>query len=596
MTDTIQVEGLRFAYSSPSDGKAAPWVLDGLDLCVPEGQRLAVMGASDVGKTTLCLLLSALAPHLTGGKLEGRVMVAGRDTRDSRPPELAGTVGVLFQEPEAQLFNPTVEAEVAWGLENLGLAENEIRSRVDAALAQLHLEGVRQRSPAELSGGEQKRLALASVLAMHPHVLVLDEPMGGLDPQGRSELLATLSALRGDRSTTIVMAESDPEAVAAFAERLAVLENGQAIQDGTPRSLFSQADRCAAMGVAVPQLARLCLALNQRLGTEFSFLTAEEALAALLTFLAGREASREREPMARPAEGGMAGTPLRGLSPRREEGGHACLEMAGVWSWYGEDQPVLQGVNLSIPRGQFVALLGANGSGKTTLVKHFNGLLRPRRGRVLWEGEDTSHRPTGELARHVGFLFQRPEQQIFCPTVLQEVAFGPRNLGLTPEQVKGRVDAALMRFGLAAIADRPPAILSYGVRRRVTLASLAAMAPPVLVLDEPTVGLDAAGLHETFSWLKEMHKGGRTIVLVTHDMALAAEYADRLVVLRQGEIIADGAPAMLFQQPDLLATAGLAPPPLMALAQALQPLGIHNCGLSVDAVCDRIAAFAGGRA
>ena len=271
MTDAILVEGLRFAYPPLAPDAPTPWVIDGLDLHLGAGEWLAVMGASDAGKTTLCLLLAGLAPHLTGGQMEGHIVIAGRDTRDHLPPALAGAVGLLFQEAEAQLFNPTVEAEVAWGLENLGLPAAEIRVRVEEMLALFRLEQVRQRAPAELSGGEQKRLALASVLAMRPQLLILDEPMGGLDPAGRNEVLAALSDLRQDHSTAIVMTESDPEAVVAFADRLVVLGEGRAALEGSPRDLFFQAERLASLGVAIPQMVRLADALNRRLGTAFDF-------------------------------------------------------------------------------------------------------------------------------------------------------------------------------------------------------------------------------------------------------------------------------------------------------------------------------------
>lgn len=274
-----------------------------------------------------------------------------------------------------------------------------------------------------------------------------------------------------------------------------------------------------------------------------------------------------------------------------------ALEVAGLWFWYNDKGvPVLRSVDLSVPPGQFVALVGANGSGKTTLIKHFNGLLRPRRGRVWVNGQDTAQRPVGELARQVGYLFQHPEQQIFSATVRQEVAFGPRNLGLPPAEVEDRVEAALGRFDLAAIAEQPPAILSYGLRRRVTLASLAGMDPLVLVLDEPTVGLDAPGLREMSDWLAELHAQGRTIVLVTHDMALAAEYADRVVVLHEGQILADGPPSSLFGQADLLAGVCLAAPPVIALAQALRPHGLRGDSLTVDAFSDEYVALVEGRA
>jgi cobalt transport protein ATP-binding subunit len=268
-----------------------------------------------------------------------------------------------------------------------------------------------------------------------------------------------------------------------------------------------------------------------------------------------------------------------------------ALEVVDLWFWYRESEPVLRGVDLRVPRGQFVALVGANGSGKTTLVKHLNGLLRPRRGQVWVAGEDTAQRSVGELARQVGYLFQHPEQQIFSATIRQELAFGPRNLGLSSAGVETRVDNALTRFNLVAVAEQPPAILSYGLRRRVTLASLTAMDPPVLVLDEPTVGLDAPGRHETFGWLAELQATGRTILLVTHDMTLVAEYADRVVVLRGGEIIADGPPASLFQQSQLLARASLTPPPVVALAQALQAHGLQGECLTVEAFCTEYIAL-----
>jgi energy-coupling factor transporter ATP-binding protein EcfA2 len=286
MTDAILVEGLRFAYPPLSPGASAPWVIDHLDLRVHRGEWLAVMGASDVGKTTLCLLLTGLAPHLTDGSMEGRIVIDGRDTREYAPSSLADAIGLLFQEPEAQLFNPTVEAEVAWGLENLGLPVPEIRARLDQVLALLRLEHARARSPHELSGGEKKRLALASVLAMRPPLLILDEPMGGLDPAGRRQVLAALADLGGDRSVTIVMTESDPEAVAAFADRLVVLHRGRIALEGPPRSLFQQVDRLAALGVAAPLMARVAAMLNQRLGTSFDFLTLEQARETLAVHLA----------------------------------------------------------------------------------------------------------------------------------------------------------------------------------------------------------------------------------------------------------------------------------------------------------------------
>ena len=269
------------------------------------------------------------------------------------------------------------------------------------------------------------------------------------------------------------------------------------------------------------------------------------------------------------------------------------VDVAGLWFWYEGGPPVLRGLDLRVPAGQLLALVGANGSGKTTLVKHLNGLLRARRGMVRVAGLDAARHPVGEMARQVGFLFQHPEQQIFAATVEQEVAFGPRNLGLPAGEVRERVAAALARFELEPAAARPPAILGYGLRRKVTLASLAAMDPPVLVLDEPTVGLDAHGRREMLAWVAELHGLGRTIVLVTHDMGLVARCAERVVVLHAGEILGDGPPGAVFRDEALLARASLAPPPVVALARALQSNGFPGAGLTVEAFCDEYAALAG---
>ena len=611
MTDAILVEGLRFAYPPLAEGQRASWVLDGVDLRVCTGEWLAVMGASDVGKSTLCLLIAGLAPHLTRGTKHGRVVVAGRNTDRHPPPALAGVVGYLFQEADAQLFNPTVETEIAWGLENLGLPVAEMRARIDESLALLRLEGLRYRSPVDLSGGEKKRVALASVLAMHPSILVLDEPMGGLDPVGRQEVLSALQSLREldpEQPVTIVMTESDPEAVASFADRLlvlgkpqpasllafagssdltpppanaddATLPGSQVIQQGSPRRVLNRVNQLIELGVAVPQMARLASDLNRRLGTEYRFVTVAAAQRALRPHMEGKACEPKRLPP-EVVPGSHASSSM--------EDGRPALEARDVWHRYGEgSSPVLHGVSLRVPPGQLVALVGANGSGKTTLAKQFIGLLRPWKGWVSVAGQDAAGLPVGELARQVGYLFQHPEQQIFSPTVQQEVAFGPKNQGLDAAEVQNRVASALSRFDLEPVAEHPPAILSYGLRRRVTLAALAALDSPILILDEPVVGLDARERRETLTWLRELHGQGRTILLITHDMGLVAEHAQRVLVLDGGRLLADVSPSKLFHQPELLAQASLSPPPVVALVRALQASGLPSASVPDGAITIR---------
>lgn len=450
-----------------------------LSFAVAAGEALAVLGASDSGKSTLCHVLAGLAPRYTGGELAGRVEVAGSDMRAGLPP--LGAVGVLFQDAALQLFNASVETEVAWGLEALGLPPREIDARVAESLARFGLRGLEQRSPGALSGGQQKRLALAALWALRPRVWLLDEPLGGLDPPGCREVLAALDGLRQTAGATLCLTTLRPQA-AQIATRALLLRPAGASAHATADLLAAETPLIEA-GVLYPP--RLWPTLT----------------------------------------GATASSPA------------AALE--GVTFRYAGQAPALRELDLRIPRGQFVALIGENGAGKSTLARLLNGLLRPERGVIRVLGEPTAGRSVGELARQVGFLFQRPEQQIFGATVWEEVAYGPRQLGLS--QVEVRVAEALAHFDLTAYADVPPAILGYGRRRAVTLAALAALETPILVLDEPTVGLDGRGWAQLLAWLHARRAAGVTIILITHELALAAR-ADRVVALEAGQIIADGDP------------------------------------------------------
>ncbi len=475
----IHVADLRFAYPALAGGLSSGDLWPPLSFTVAAGEALAVMGASDSGKSTLCHILAGLAPRYTDGEVGGRVRVAGHDVLGARPP--LRTVGVLFQDAAMQLFNASVETEVAWGLEALGLAPDAIDARVAEALARFGLRGLAKRSPGALSGGQQKRLALASVWAMRPRVWLLDEPLGGLDPQGRREVLAALDTLR-QGGTTLLLTTLRPQAAQM-----------------APRALLLHPPATSHHATA-------------------ALLDAESALV---------EAGVHYPPRFWPALTG----------PTREA---PAVTLEGVAFRYAAGQsPVLHDINLRIPQGQFVALVGANGAGKSTLARLLNGLLRPERGTVRVMGEPTAEQAVGALARRVGFLFQRPEQQIFGTTVREEIAYGPRQLRL-PE-VERRVAAALERFALDAVADVPPAVLGYGRRRAVTLAALSALDTPILVLDEPTVGLDGRGWAQLLAWLRARRAAGVTLILITHEMALAA-CADRVVALEAGRVVADGPP------------------------------------------------------
>ncbi|MCB9433592.1 MAG: ATP-binding cassette domain-containing protein [Ardenticatenaceae bacterium] len=552
MPPILALHNFSYAYPTHSPTAEPVWVLDGVDLAVQAGEFVAIMGPTGVGKTTLCLALNGIVPHSTGGTIGGEVWINGRNSRHHPVAELAQTVGLVFQEPETQLFNMTVEAEVAFGLETLGLPPAEMAQRIAWALELVGMGDFRQRSPFELSGGQKQRVAIAAILAMKPPVLVLDEPTANLDPIGKREVFAAVETLRQQEGITIIMVSHESEQIAAFADRVVVLDNGKVATDAPAATIFTPPTRLRQIGLSVPQLSELADCLNQRHATQFRFTQLDEAAQALIhwTFT---------------AQG--TDTPLPTPQPKVD---HAPLLTLDSLSYaYDGTQAALNGIDLTIGAGEFVAIVGQNGSGKTTLVKHLNGLLRPTQGRVLLNGADIAATPVAALARTVGYVFQNPDHMIFSATVREEVAAGPRNLGLPEAEIAARTTAALRQFGLLPFAETQPALLGFGLRRKVSIAAVVAMQTAVLVLDEPTSGLDQRSTDELMAILTDLNRQGRTIVLITHDMRLVADHVPRCVVLHNGRLLADAPTRHIFQQPALLQQTQLEPPPIAQIGQRL---------------------------
>lgn len=562
MSSLLRYEHFSFQYKN-----ADRTALEGFDLDVGEGEVVLITGASGAGKTTVCRAANGLIPHLYGGRLEGRVVVADRyDTREYDVASLSRLIGLLFQDPDTQLLMPTVEEELGYGPANYGVPREEIFRRIDDLLRLIRLQGARHKNPHSLSGGQQQAVALAAVLAMDPGVLVLDEPTSNIDPLGSQELLALVARLAREQRRTVVVVEHKLEELAGLADRMLVLDGGRVVASGTPDEVLEDVELIDRLGLHAPEVTLLCQRLRN-LGVPIDRLplTVDEGVEVLGSLL--RETANASTPS-------PAGGPDPAPSP-----GEPVIEVEDVSYRYPDGTEALRGVSLTIREGEFVAVLGQNGSGKTTLMKHFNGLLRPSAGRVRVAGRDTARASIDELARVVGYIFQDPTSQIFKMKVRDELAFGPATLGLPADEVTRRVERAAEQLGIAHLLDQNPFFLSKGEQQRVAVAAVMAMEPRVLVLDEPTTGQDYRRSREILELCVELNRQGTTVVMITHDMKLAARYARRVVVLREGEVLADGPTREVFAREDVLTASYLKPPQVTTLCRRL---GLPHTVLTVD--------------
>ncbi|MBB5121138.1 ATP-binding cassette domain-containing protein [Streptomyces eurocidicus] len=521
---------IRFEQVSVSyDGAGAP-ALRGVDLTVPEGELCLLVGPSGAGKSTLLGTVSGLVPHFTGGTLHGRVTVAGRDTRTHRPRELADVVGTVGQDPLAHFVTDTVEDELAYGMESLGLAPGVMRRRVEETLDLLGLAALRDRPIATLSGGQQQRVAIGSVLTTHPRVLVLDEPTSALDPGAAEEVLAVLQRLVHDLGTTVLMAEHRLERVVQYADQVLLLPApGAAPVLGDPAALM-----------AVSPVQPPVVALGRLAGWSpppLSVRDARRRAAPLRERLAQLAPPAGPDPAGAPAPAGRPAAPRRARFPRRSPrpspGGPA--EVTGLAVRHGR-VVALRDVGLSVRAGETVALMGRNGAGKSTLLRTLVGMHKPAAGTVRVGGAVPLDTPPAELLRHVGLVPQEPRDLLCADTVAAECAAADGDAAAVPGTCRGLVSELL-----PDVADAThPRDLSEGQRLALALAIVLTARPPLILLDEPTRGLDYAAKARLVEILRGLAADGHAIVLATHDVELAAELAHRVVVVADGEIVADG--------------------------------------------------------
>ncbi len=541
----IAVRGLTCTYA----GAATPALAD-VACDVPGGTLTVVMGATGAGKTTLARCLTNIVPCFLAGDVRGEVRLGGAPIAGLRVSELAGSIGMVFQDFEAQLFSSDVTQEVVFALEHTGVPPDEMAARVRGALRAVGLEGFEGRDPGTLSGGEKQRLSIAGLLALRPPILVLDEPTTDLDPAGRAEVFAVLGGLRRE-GLAVLLIEHDVGAAVA-ADHLVLLRDGAVVATGPPGTVLADVDACSAAGVRPHDLCRV-----------FSSLGLPDPP---LDVAAGAQRLRAAHLVPTPA-------PDIQVASARE----TVLRVEGLGHRFADGREALADVSFMIGRGELVALIGRNGSGKTTLARHLNALLRPTAGRVLLDGRDIAPLALEEVAQRVGYVFQDPDHQLFAERVRDEVAFGPRNLGLAPEEVARRVDDALDAVGLDA-PDADPFLLDKGARQCLAVAAVLALHPDILILDEPTTGLDWPQQRRMLELLRALQGAGRTVVVITHTPWVIAEYAERVLLLAAGRLRYDGPVRGFFADSARGAVAAFRAPDVTRLGQALgcTPLSVEE--------------------
>jgi energy-coupling factor transport system ATP-binding protein len=556
----VDLRDITYTY----EGEATP-VINAVSLRVEPGEFVLILGPSGCGKSTLLNVLNGTIPHTLRGELSGHAVVCGKSVPDTKVTNFATEVGMVFQDPEAQIINTRVRDEVCFGLENLCRPVDEIMARQAEALAYVGLPDAGDLSIFDMSGGQKQRISIAAVLAARPRLLVLDEPTANLDPAGMAEVFAVLHRLNREFNTTIVMVEHRVDELADRVSRVIMMDRGAVVFDGKPRAAFarrreghSEEAETIATSAWFPQVSEFALELATAAGfavaPEVMPLNVTEAIAFAEGVMAGR----------------LAQAPARAAAPENAAAGEKLLSIRDLTFGYTREQPILKNVSLELETGSIVALLGQNGSGKTTLARALIGINRVERGTVYLGDRDISDLGPREISAEIGYVFQNPDHQFVTDQIDEEVAYGLKVRGYAEDFIARRVDEVLDIVDLARYRHRSPFNLSLGERRRLSVATMLVLEPRLLVLDEPTIGQDherAQHLMRLMDRLRERYS--TTILMITHDVRLVAEWADRAIALRAGGIAFDGTPDVLFAQAGLLKESALLPPPIFEVSRAL---------------------------
>ena len=555
----IQIQELTFKYTGSKHN-----ALENITLEIEKGGFVGIIGESGAGKTTLCNCINGLIPHHYTGDFYGSVKVDGEDTFDVDAGKLALKVGSVFQDIESQLTGYFVEDEILFGLENFGIPADQIENRIASALETLGISELRHREISTLSGGQKQKVVFAAILALEPQILVLDEPTGELDPASSVQIFALLKKLNEEKGITIVIAEQKIMLLCEFVKKLIVLEKGTCVHYGEIRSTLTHQKEMEEAGINCPRVLTLTGKMEKEnllpadcTGEGRICLNANEA-AQIVKKAIGTKALRQAQgPLAAVAE------PVEA-----QESSDTVLSFQNVSFSYNETANV-KNLNVNIHKGDFTAIIGSNGAGKSTFSKLCNGLLKPSAGDVLVLDKNTKKEKVSNLAKHIGFLFQNPDRQICCGTVREEIAFSLRNNKVPEAEIKTRVENTIKEFGFNP--DTEPFNMSRGQRQRLCLACLIALNPEILILDEPTTGLDYRECMEVMEKIRQLNENGTTVIMVCHDMEVVLDFAKKIIVMNRGEILGEGPARSVLADDTLLNKARLLPPQIAQVAKLLGP-------------------------
>lgn len=558
--DFVKCESLNYDYKTYNERSeiVKNRAIDSLTLEIPKGQFVALLGHNGSGKSTFAKHINALLLPSSG-----KMTVNGLDTSDRNNTwDIRQSTGMVFQNPDNQIIATIIEEEVAFGPENLGIPSDKIKERVSDALLRVNMSEFRNSSPMMLSGGQKQRIAIAGVLAMKPDCIVLDEPTAMLDPVGRKQVMNTLVELNKTGITIVLITHYMEEA--CLAERVVVLDKGKLVMDGTPKEIFRQVDKIKNLHLDVPQVTELAhLLIKNGVKISDDILTIDEMTKALLDIGFKKDVSIQPE-------------------KKEEKPIQPLIEINHLTHVYGKEtvyeRVALHDLNITIGKGEFIGLIGHTGSGKSTLIQHLNALVSSETGCIMLDGYDINSDSSRlkEVRQRVGLVFQYPEHQLFEATVFEDVAFGPKNLGLSEDEIKERVISSLKFVGLGEeYYEKSPFELSGGQKRRVAIAGVLAMKPEVLVLDEPTAGLDPYSRDEILGNIKNLHSElGITVILVSHSMEDISALADRILVMNNGRMEFFDTPEKVFSHAKRLEEIGLEAPHISLLMDRLCDNGV----------------------